>query len=129
MNPTEVLEKYSKFAVVGATQRKNKFGYQIYLTLLNYGKIAFPVNPRYEEIDGKVCYPSIADVPEKPDVAVSVIPPQATNKLIDECKESGIKILWLQPGTYNDDTLRKCTEVGVEPVYGACIMLKLQGKQ
>ncbi len=127
MNPTEVLQKYMKYAVVGATQRKKKFGYQIYKTLINYGKTTYPVNPRYKEIDGKVCYPSIGEVPERPEVVVAVIPPRATDTLIDECKENSISILWLQPGTYDDDILAKCKEVGVEPVYGACIMLKVQG--
>jgi predicted CoA-binding protein len=127
MNPTEVLQEYDSYAVVGATQRKKKYGYKIYKTILNYGKKAFPVNPRYDSVDGAPCYPSITELPDKPAVVVSVVPPRVTDKLIDECKKLGINILWMQPGTYNDDILKKCEDKGIEPVYGACIMLKLDG--
>src|SRR3546814_20032757 len=37
------------------------------------GKI-FPVNPRYEEVGGVKCYPSIAEVPEPVDLAVVALP-------------------------------------------------------
>ncbi len=126
MDPADVLEKCKTYAVVGATQNKEKFGYQIFKTLLNYDKIAYPVNPRYRDIDGIICYPSIAEIPDKPEVVVSVVPPQVTDKLIDECKAGGITIMWLQPGTYNDENLQKCNERGIEVVSGACIMVKLR---
>ncbi len=126
MDPAEVLEKYKTYAVVGATQNKEKFGYQIFKTLLNYDKIVYPVNPRYRDIDGIICYPTIAEIPDKPEVVVSVVPPQVTDKLIDECKAEGISIMWLQPGTYNDENLQKCNELGIKAVSGACIMVKLR---
>lgn len=128
MNPGEVLEKYSKYAVVGATQNKGKFGYKIFKTLQDYGKRPFPVNPRYDRINGDTCFPSISELPEKPEVVVAVIPPRATDKLIEECKDEGINIIWLQPGTYNDATLQKCKELDIEAVYGVCIMVKLKKK-
>jgi predicted CoA-binding protein len=125
MNPTEVLKKYSSYAVVGATCNKEKFGYKIYRTLINYEKKTFPVNPRYESIDGEPCFSSISEITEKPDVVVSVVPPRITDKLIDQCKNEGINIIWLQPGAYDEITLQKCDEQSIEAVYGACIMLKL----
>ena len=129
MNPTEVLKMYNSYAVVGATRNKEKFGYKIYRTLINYGKKTVPVNPRYESIDGEPCFSSISEITEKPDVVVSVVPPRITDKLIDQCKNEGINIIWLQPGAYDDITLQKCDERGIEAVYGACIMLKLSEQE
>ncbi|MCK4575918.1 CoA-binding protein [candidate division WOR-3 bacterium] len=126
MNPTEVLEKYNTYAVVGATPKREKFGYKIYKTLKNYHKTIFPVNPRYDSIDGQTCFSSISELPEKPEVVVSVVTPRVTDRIIGECKILGIDIIWMQPGTYNDETLQKCKEMNIEAVYGACIMLKLQ---
>ncbi len=125
MDPIEVLKKYNSYAVVGATNNREKFGYKIFKMLQDYGKISIPVNPRYETVDGEPCFSSISEITEKPDVVVLVVPPRITDKLIDECKKSGINIIWMQPGTYNDATLQKCKEKGIEAVYGACIMLKL----
>ncbi|TES92091.1 MAG: CoA-binding protein [Candidatus Cloacimonadota bacterium] len=126
MTPTEVLERYNTYAVVGATQNKEKFGYKIFKTLQDYGKKPFPVNPRYDRINEDTCFLSISELPEKPEVVVAVVPPRATDKLIEECKDEGINIIWLQPGTYNDATLQKCNEAGIEAIYDVCIMVELK---
>jgi predicted CoA-binding protein len=125
LDPIEVLKSNDLFAVVGATQTREKFGYKIFRMLRDYDKTAYPVNPRYEEIDGEVCYSSIAEVPEKPGVVVSVVRPELTDALIKHCKEEGISLVWLQPGTYNDAVVEKCRSLGIKAIHGPCILVKL----
>jgi predicted CoA-binding protein len=122
MNPEEILEQHDTFAVVGATENKKKFGYKIYRMLKQKHKVAFPVNPRYKAIDGDRCYPSIAAIDPKPEVAVAVVPPRITDSLIETCKEEGIVFLWLQPGTYTKQTIEKAKANGLTVIHGACII-------
>jgi predicted CoA-binding protein len=122
MDPQEVLENHNSFAVVGATQNTEKFGYKIYQMLKKHGKVVFPVNPRYENIDGDKCFPSIAAIEEKPEVAVSVVPPRVTDILIETCEAEGIVFLWLQPGTYTEEVLEKARAHGLTVICGACII-------
>lgn len=122
MDPQEVLEKHRSFAVVGATKNREKFAYKIYQMLKRRGKEVFPVNPRYEAIEGDTCYPSVADIEEKPEVAVSVVPPEVTDVLIDTCQQEGIAFLWLQPGTYTEEVLKKAHTSGLTVICGACII-------
>ena len=51
-------------AVVGATANPHKGGNSILKNLLRYykGKI-YPVNPKYDAIEGLPCYASIRDIP------------------------------------------------------------------
>jgi len=66
-------------ALVGASARPGSFGYRM---LEEVGKSGarprvYPVNPRYAELDGRRCYPSLADLPEAPDLALLAVPDAA----------------------------------------------------
>ena len=50
----------------------------------------YPVNPKYREIEGHVCYPCIADLPETPDVAVILVPAREVPVAVEECGRKGI---------------------------------------
>ncbi len=126
MGPQEVLVKNDTFAVVGATENRNKFGYKIYRMLKGHNKVALPVNPRYQTIDGDKCYPSIGEIDPKPEVVVSVVPPTVTDSLIDTCIEEGVGFLWLQPGTYTQETIQKAEKNGLTVIYGACILEEMK---
>jgi predicted CoA-binding protein len=51
----EMLEMKT-WAVVGASENKEKFGWKIYKKLKDKGYKVFPVSPNYETIDGDKCY-------------------------------------------------------------------------
>lgn len=74
-------------AIVGVSQEKNKIGSVIYHNLLEggfTGKV-YPVNPKYKEIEGKECFPSILDIKDGIDLVCIVIPSQFVNSIVDEC--------------------------------------------
>ncbi|MEM1333584.1 MAG: CoA-binding protein, partial [Actinomycetota bacterium] len=59
-------------ALVGASTVPNAAGNDMVLELLQSrfpGRV-FPVNPRYSEVEGFECHPSLSDLPESPDVVV-----------------------------------------------------------
>lgn len=115
------------FAVVGASTNKEKYGYLCYAALKAHGRTVYPVNPRASEIDGDPCYPSVADLPEKPEVVVAVVPPVITERLVDELAEAGVSNLWLQPGAESRAALEKAEAAGVATVHGGpCIMVGLR---
>jgi acyl-CoA synthetase (NDP forming) len=59
-----------------------KFGYP--------GKI-FPVNPKYDEIDGVKCYKSVKDIGEPVDMVVIGIAAKYVPDILRECGETGVK--------------------------------------
>lgn len=50
----------------------------------------FPVNPRYRELAGLVCYPDIAALPETPDVALIMLSARQVPDAIQACADKGI---------------------------------------
>lgn len=126
MDPHEVLANSKTFAVVGATRNKDKYGYQIFRILTDYGYKAYPVNPNYDSIDEYPCFPSLADLPEKPDVAVTVVPPDVTEKIIDEARRLSIPVVWMPPGSGSEAAVQRCEECRLGHVDEACVILAVK---
>lgn len=76
-------------AVVGATPRMQYGGRFLNAALKAKDRVAvYPVNPRYDEIMGVKSYPSVADLPETPDLVGVVVP---YHQVLDILKESHAK--------------------------------------
>jgi predicted CoA-binding protein len=63
------------WAVVGASDKRDKFGNRIYRRLKLAGYKVYAVNPGLQTIDGDPCYPNLASLPAKPDVIDMVVNP------------------------------------------------------
>lgn len=115
------------FAVVGASRDPDKYGFLVYRSVKAAGKTVFPVNPRAAEVDGDHCYPSLSDLPQKPEVAVMVVPPTMTEAAVAECTRLGIRQIWIQPGAESAAAIEACRENDIEVVAGGpCLMVLLR---
>lgn len=77
--------------LAGASAREGSSGRAMAQNLLAGGFKGdiFFVNPRYPEIEGRPCYPSIAALPKTPDLLVVVAPPEATLALVAAAQARG----------------------------------------
>ncbi len=114
-----------KWAVVGATQNPNKFGHKIYVKLNNRGYDVTPINPVYETIDGVTCLDSLKDMTEMPDCVSVVVGPKRSISVVQEAIELGIKRLWFQPGTFDEEVLKLAESNGLEIVFYNCVLVEL----
>lgn len=112
-----------RFAIVGATNNPQKYGYHIFKNLRNRGYEVYPVNPRLTELEGVRCYPSLADIPIKVDVVDFVVPPKVTEQILVECKRLGLNRIWLQPGSESETALAFCRDNNLKVVHGVCVIL------
>ena len=80
-------------AVVGATPRMQYGGRFLAAAMgsMEHGVNVYPVNPRYEEVQGLQCYPSVSELPEAPDVVGVVVPYHAVLDTLRESHEKGAK--------------------------------------
>jgi acyl-CoA synthetase (NDP forming) len=79
-------------AVVGASNDFSRIGGQPIrmLTEFGYKGNVYPVNPKYTEIAGLQCYPSLSGVPKPCDVALVAVAAQHVPGVIEECGRVGI---------------------------------------
>lgn len=117
------------WAVVGATANKEKFGHKIFKMMLKSGLEVYPVNTGVDEILGEKCYPTLKDLPVKPDAVDIVVPPRVGEQILRECAEIGIQNVWLQPGADTAPVVALAKELGLTVVDHACIMVELSKKK
>ncbi len=80
-------------ALVGASPRPATFGRRMLDEVARSGARPrlYPVNPRYTELDGARCYPSLADLPESPDLALLAVPDAALEQQLAIAAETGCR--------------------------------------
>jgi predicted CoA-binding protein len=111
------------WAVVGASQDRSKFGNRIYRNLRSAGYVVYPVNPRGGELEGAQVYPTLADLPESPEVIDLVVPPAATEQVVKEAHQLGLSRVWMQPGAESEAAIAYCHDHGLQVVHHACAMV------
>ena len=89
----EALLHPKTVAVLGASQDTNKLvGKPIFfLQQHKYGGKIYPINPRYKEISGLPCYPSLGQVPGEIDAVIIGLPAESVLDAVKECAERKVK--------------------------------------
>lgn len=129
MSTIDTMLNLKTWAVVGATDNKEKFGYKIFKVMLDAGLEVYPINPGISEILGKKCYPALKDLPKKPDAVDVVVPAKVGEAIMHECAELGIQNVWLQPGADAKQVIQVAEELELTVVHHACIMVELRKKE
>jgi len=89
------LEKFfspESIAIVGASQKKGKVGYEIVNNLLKsrFPGELFPVNTKASEIEGLKCYPDLESIGKTPDLVVIIVPAPYVPGVLEQCVKIGV---------------------------------------
>jgi len=118
-----MFEKFKKWAVVGASPKKEKYGYKVFKTLVGRGLTVYPVHVAAKEIDGFKVYPNITSLPEVPEAVVLIIPPDKTLPVLKDMLRLNIRNVWFQPGSESEEAVDFCKKNNINYVAKACIMI------
>jgi acyl-CoA synthetase (NDP forming) len=79
-------------AIVGASQDFITISGQPLKHLQSHGYAGrlYPVNPRYQEVAGVKCYPSLADLPETPDLVLILVNAARVADILRQCGAKGV---------------------------------------
>lgn len=85
-NPTSI-------AVFGASDSGGSVGSRVFANLLSgdFAGPIVPINPKYSEVAGKQCYPTLADVGQSIDLAVVATPAATVGEILHQCGEAGVR--------------------------------------
>jgi len=120
MTPEEILKSKKSFAIVGALNEMMKYGYELVCVFKDYGYKIFPINPKYDEIEGIKGYPSLKDLPEKPEVVIIALAPKNTINVVPVVKEIGVDTIWLPPNCFDEKAIVKAEELKLSYISNIC---------
>jgi len=121
--------KLKTWAVVGATDNKEKFGYKIFKCMKAAGYEVYPVNPGVETVMGEPCYPTLADLPVRPEAVDLVVNSRIGVKIVELCAELGIQNIWMQPGANAENVVALAKDKGLKVIHDACIMVEIYNQE
>ncbi|UCE18036.1 MAG: CoA-binding protein [Gemmatimonadota bacterium] len=110
-------------AIVGVSRTGKKFGNAIYRDLKGKDYRIFRVHPEVETIEGEPCYPNLNMLPEEVGGVIIVVPPQETEKVVQDVALAGINKVWMQQGAESEEAIQFCNENGISVVRGECILM------
>jgi acyl-CoA synthetase (NDP forming) len=93
-------------ALVGASARAEAYGNGMIHSCLSAGfdGDVFLVNPRYDEIEGLACYPTVGDIPQPVDLAVLCVANERLEATLGDAIASGTGAAAIFASCYMDET-------------------------
>lgn len=122
LDPKKILSDSHTIAVLGVNNDHDSYANKIVRKIKSLNKIAYPINPKYDELFGEAVYESIEKCPSTPDLVVFVVNPTIGIEYLDSIKNLGIKTIWLQPGTISIELLDEAKILGLK-VVEACVLV------
>jgi predicted CoA-binding protein len=120
----EILRTTRTVALVGVSPnplRSSNF-VATYLTRTPY--TVWPVNPHADVVLGKKSYPTLADLPEAPDIVDCFRRETELPAVVKEAIDVGAKVVWFQLGLRNDEAAAMAIEAGLKVVQDRCLKIE-----
>jgi len=115
-------------AIVGLSDKPERYSYQVAKFLIGKGYRIIPVNPNIESVFGIKSYKNLLDIKEKIDVVDVFRRSEFVAKIVDEAIAIGAKAIWMQEGISDLQAAQKAKEAGLAVVENMC-MMKEYGKK
>ena len=119
-----ILRTSRTIAVVGVSADWYRPSYFAAKYMQEHGYRMIPVNPRYAEVLGERCYPTLSEVPESIDL-VDVF--RRTEDVLPIARQAiaiGAKCLWQQIGVKNLEAAELAAEAGLDVVMDRCVKIE-----
>ncbi|MCH8863983.1 MAG: CoA-binding protein [Chloroflexi bacterium] len=121
MLEAEILKKYRRVAVVGASVNPERPSYRVASYLIEHGYDVIPVNPGVREILGRVVYPDLSAIPGGVEVVDIFRRPEDVPPIVEEAIKIGARVVWMQEGIVNEAAASRAREAGLTVVMDRCM--------
>lgn len=120
----QILREAKSVALVGVSPNPIRASNFVATYLVRTPLVFYPVNPRADEVLGLKSYPSLADLPEVPDIVDIFRERDAIPGVVDEAIAVGAKVVWFQLGLRHDGAARKAIDAGLKVVQDRCLKIE-----
>lgn len=125
MDSPEFFNNIKTIAVIGLSDKPERYSYQVASYLQAQGFKIIPVNPNIREVLGEKAYPDLLTVPKDIHIDIVDIFRKSSEVLphVKEAVERGdSKTIWMQEGIVNTEAESYAKLHGLEVVMNFCLM-------
>ena len=117
-----LLKESKTIAVYGASNKEWSTSHSIFKFLIGVGYEVIPVNPKYDEILGVKCYPTLSDIEKQIDIVDVFRRSFEVVCVAEEAVQIGAKAIWFQEGVINEDAAEIASSGGLDVIMDRCIL-------
>ena len=127
-NTKEILEKYKKIALVGASKDLTKTSTVVMKYLQEYGFKVYPVNPsmKGEKILGEKVFGSITEIGSPVEIIDVFRPSGEAIEIAKEAVKINAKVLWLQLDIKNEEAKKIVEENNILYIEDKCTKIEFE---
>ena len=120
-----------RIAVVGVSRDPKDFSRAVFRAFVERGYDVVPVNTAGGQMEGRPAAGRVGDVQPPAEAALLMTPPAATDRVVRECADAGVKRVWMHrgggSGAVSPEAVAFCRARGIEVVDGECPFMFLPG--
>lgn len=129
------IEEYlntKKIALLGASDKKERWGNTLLNEFEKIGYEVYPINPRLEKIGDRNVYSNIDDLPEDVELIISATNNSNTINALSNIRTHKIKSLWLSKKLKTNEEIEEFNklkyEKNIDLISGPCPLMYINGK-
>ncbi len=119
-----ILRDCRTIAVVGLSAEWHRPSFFAAKYMQQHGYRIVPVNPRYAEVLGERCYPSLADIPHPVDMVDVFRRSEDVLPIAEQAIAIGVRCLWQQIGVKNLAAAELARAAGLDTVLDRCVKIE-----
>ncbi len=119
-----ILRSSRTIAVVGLSAEWHRPSFFAAKYMQAHGYRIFPVNPRYEEILGERCHPSLEAIGEPVDIVDVFRKTEDVLPIARQAIAIGARCLWQQIGVMNEEAAQIAAKAGLDVVMNRCVKIE-----
>lgn len=119
-----ILAESRTIAVVGISEQWHRPSFFVGKYLLAHRYRMVPVNPRYREVLGQICYPSLHEIPFQVDLVDVFRRTEEVLPIAQDAVTIGAKVLWQQLGVTNVEADALARAHCMDAVMDRCVKIE-----
>ncbi len=117
-----------RVAVLGASNKPDRYSYKAVMLLKEKGHSPYPVNPSLDFIEGIAAFASLGLIPVPLDVVTLYLSAANQDKLADELLASCPRRVIFNPGAENPALKKRLAAAGIETIEACTLVLLKTGQ-
>ncbi|MBL8025986.1 MAG: CoA-binding protein [Fibrobacteres bacterium] len=115
-------------AILGASNKIDRYAYKAQVSLTQAGHKVIPVNPALQEIEGVKCTQKLSDITESVDTVTVYVRAEISSPMKEAFLQLKPKRVIFNPGTENPELAKALQDNGIQPIE-ACTLVMLRTNQ